>query len=192
MRHSFYHLFLLGFIFTNIVNLSAQDTNNQTLLWRIQKNGMEKPSFLFGTMHISDKKAFNFRDSLYIYLEQAEAFALEFNPDSANQIIAAYMSGELNIDEVDRYGAEPMAASELDTLKTIVSKKDLNAAATKKEDKPGLIDLFVNRLINNQKKQAESMNTFMDAFLYEIAGQNGKKIYGLEELEGKGEVLKAL
>lgn len=188
MRHSFYHLFLLGFIFTNIVNLSAQDKNNQTLLWRIQKNGMEKPSFLFGTMHVSDKKAFNFQDSLYFYLEQAEAFALEFNPDSANQVIAAYMSGEFSQEKDD--WSEQVATRDLEKIKKIADK-DVKAAALK-DDKRGLIGYFVNRLINNEKKQTESMNTFMDAFLYEMAWQHGKKIFGLEDLEGKGEVLKAL
>ena len=188
MRHSFRHLFLLIFIFTSTVNLSAQDKNDQTLLWRIQKRGVEKPSFLFGTMHVSDKKAFNFRDSLYIYLEQAEAFALEFNPDSANQVIAAYMSGEFSQEKDD--WSDHVAARDLEKIKKIADK-DVKAAVLK-EDKRGLIGYFVNRLINNEKKQTESMNTFMDAFLYEMASQQGKKIFGLEELEGKGEVLKAL
>lgn len=189
MRHSFYHLFLLGFVFSNIVTLSAQNkNNNQTLLWRIQKKGMEKPSFLFGTMHVSDKKAFNFQDSLYFYLEQAEAFALEFNPDSANQVLAAYMSGEFSMEKDD--WSEQVTARDLEKIKKIADK-DVNAAALK-DDKRGLIGYFVNRLINNEKKQTESMNTFMDAFLYEMAWQHGKKIFGLEELEGKGEVLKAL
>lgn len=187
MRHYFY-LFLFAFIFISTDNLSAQDKNNQTLLWRIQKEGVKKPSFLFGTMHVSDKKAFNFQDSLYFYLEQVEAFALEFNPDSANQVIAAYMSGEFNQEKDD--WSEHVAAHDLEKIKKIADK-DVKAVALK-EDKRGLIGYFVNRLINNEKKQTESMNTFMDAFLYEVAWQNGKKIFGLEELEGKGEVVRAL
>lgn len=191
MRYFFQASFLWVFLCVAITDLSAQDKkNNQTILWRIQKQGIEKPSFLFGTMHIYDKKAFNFQDSLYIYLEQAEAFALELNPDSANQIIAAYMSGELSNDEQKEDWSEHIAARDMEKIKKIADK-DVKAAVIK-DDKRGLIGYFVNRLINNEKKQTESMNTYMDAFLYEMAWQKGKKIFGLEELEGKAEVLKAL
>ncbi len=190
MRYFFQTSFLWVFLYATITDLSAQDKkNNQTLLWRIQKEGVEKPSFLFGTMHIYDKKAFNFQDSLYLYLEQAEAFALELNPDSANQVVAAYMSGELSNDKKEDW-SEHIAARDMEKMKKMADK-DIKATVIK-DDKRGLIGYFVNRLINNEKKQTESMNTYMDAFLYEMAWQNGKKIFGLEELEGKGEVLKAL
>lgn len=189
MRYCFQPLFLWVFLSFAITDLSAQgNKNNQSLLWRIQKEGMEKPSFLFGTMHVTDKKAFNFRDSLYIYLEQAEAFALEFNADSANQVIAAYMNGEFSNEKDD--WSEDVEMKDLKKIKKIADK-DAKASAFK-ENKRGLIGYFVNRLINNEKKQMESMSTFMDAFLYEIASQNGRKIFGLEELEGKGEVVTAL
>jgi len=190
MRYFFLTSILWVFLCVTIIDLPAQDKkNNQTLLWRIQKEGIEKPSFLFGTMHIYDKKAFNFQDSLYFYLEQAEAFALELNPDSANQVIAAYMNGELNNDEKDDWSAH-VAARDMEKMKKIADKDE--KADVVKNDRSGLIGYFVNRLINTERKQKESMNTYMDAFLYEMAWQNGKKIFGLEELEGKGEVLKAL
>lgn len=189
MRYLFQTLILCIFLSVTVTDLLAQDNkNNKTLLWRIQKQGVEKPSFLFGTMHVTDKKAFNFLDSLYIYLEQAEALALELNPDSANKVIAAYMNGELT-HEKDEW-SEHVAARDMEKMKKIADK-DIKVADIK-EDNRGLIGYFVNRLINNEKKQRESMNTFMDAFLYEMAWRNGKKIFGLEELEGKGEVLKAL
>lgn len=187
----FLNCVLLGpFVAFTAITLSAQEKTNQTLLWRIEKRGMDKPSFLFGTMHVSDKKAFNFRDSLYIYLEQAEAFALEFNPDSANQVIADHLNGEYEVSTGDDDWSDNIEAGDLEKIKR-VADKDTKASAFK-ENKRGLIGYFVERLLNNEKKQKESMNTFMDAFLYEMAWRNGKKIFGLEVIEDKQKVVTAL
>lgn len=35
------------------------------LLWEITGNGMAKPSYLFGTMHVSSKLVFHLSDSFY-------------------------------------------------------------------------------------------------------------------------------
>ncbi len=188
MRSIVQRVYLCVLVLSAVIGLHAQERNNPTLLWRIQKRGIDKPSFLFGTMHVSDKKAFNFPDSLYKYLEQAEAFALEFNPDSANQVIADYMNGVYTA--VDDDWSNNIESEDLEKIQKMASKD--GKATAFKEDKRGLIGYFVDRLLNNEKKQTESMNTFMDAFLYEMAWQNGKKIFGLEPMEDKAKVLNAL
>ena len=52
-----------------------------SLLWEITGNGLTKPSYLFGTMHVSSKMAFHLGDSFYFALKQADAVALELNPE---------------------------------------------------------------------------------------------------------------
>ncbi|RYZ20969.1 MAG: TraB/GumN family protein, partial [Chitinophagaceae bacterium] len=37
-----------------------------SLLWEIRGKGLQKPSYLFGTMHVSSKMAFNLSDSFYL------------------------------------------------------------------------------------------------------------------------------
>ncbi|TAL43493.1 MAG: hypothetical protein EPN92_10135, partial [Chitinophagaceae bacterium] len=39
-----------------------------SLLWEITGNGIKKPSYLFGTMHVSSKIAFHLSDSFYVAL----------------------------------------------------------------------------------------------------------------------------
>src|SRR5688572_933745 len=53
----------------------------QGLLWEISGNGLTKPSYVFGTMHVSNKLAFHLSDSFYYALKQVDAVALELNPD---------------------------------------------------------------------------------------------------------------
>jgi uncharacterized protein YbaP (TraB family) len=55
--------------------------NYQGLLWEISGKGLSKPSYLFGTMHVSNKLAFHLSDSFYYALKQVDAVALELNPD---------------------------------------------------------------------------------------------------------------
>ncbi|MDX1956891.1 MAG: TraB/GumN family protein, partial [Chitinophagaceae bacterium] len=52
-----------------------------SLFWEISGNGLKKPSYLFGTMHVRDNKAFDFSDSVLLKIDACEAFALEVHPD---------------------------------------------------------------------------------------------------------------
>ena len=50
-----------------------------SLLWEITGKGMKKPSYLFGTMHVSDKLAFHLGDSFYNAMRSVQVVALETN-----------------------------------------------------------------------------------------------------------------
>src|SRR5258708_2194839 len=64
-------------------NLHAQLNSRQKgLLWEISGNGLKKPSYVYGTMHISRKLAFHLGDSFYYALLKSDIIALEQNLDS--------------------------------------------------------------------------------------------------------------
>src|SRR5689334_166071 len=52
-----------------------------SLFWEITGNGLKKPSYLFGTMHVSSKMVFHLSDSFYYAMKNVDAVALELNPD---------------------------------------------------------------------------------------------------------------
>lgn len=58
----FSFLFLVSFQFKKEVNTSVTDSNS--LLWKIEGNGIKKTSYLFGTMHLIQKEYFYFPDEL--------------------------------------------------------------------------------------------------------------------------------
>lgn len=72
-------LFWSLFLFSSV---NAQDTPDQGLLWEITGNGIEKPSYLYGTMHVSRKIAFNLDDVFYQSLKKADMVAVESMPDN--------------------------------------------------------------------------------------------------------------
>ena len=49
------------------------------LLWRLDRPGTPGPSYLFGTMHVRDARAFRRREQVYACLAECAAFATEFD-----------------------------------------------------------------------------------------------------------------
>jgi len=75
--------FLISTCISNAQNLPS------TLLWKISGNGLQKPSYLYGTMHLTDERIFNLGDSLYKAIETSDGFAIEINPDDLTELIIA-------------------------------------------------------------------------------------------------------
>jgi len=180
--------FLFCFLFFFQVTAFSQTPGNNSVLWRITGNGLVKPSYLFGTMHVYDKKAFNFKDSLYSFLEQAEGFALELNPDSANMIIEAYMNGSIKPTQDEKEDID-ISSSDLKVMQKKMSGGKSNLPS---DDKKSVVDYFIARLLASDKKQKDAMNTFMDAFLYQVAKQYDKRMYGLETIDAQIRAINSL
>lgn len=80
MKQRYYLLFLLLPLFI-VTAADAQQQSRQTLLWRISGNGLQKPSYLYGTMHLYNRKLFYFGDSVYHSMESTDGFAMEIDPN---------------------------------------------------------------------------------------------------------------
>ncbi len=75
---------LLLLVFS-VLSANSQQTKKsekkyQGLLWEISGNGLTRPSYLFGTMHVSNKLAFHLADSFYNAIKNVDVVALESNP----------------------------------------------------------------------------------------------------------------
>ena len=71
-------LFILFSMGLGFQTLQAQ------LLWEISGNGLEKPSYLYGTIHLSDKRVFDFSPEVLESFETCDAFAGEMLFDQAD------------------------------------------------------------------------------------------------------------
>ena len=63
-------------------NAELKEKKYQGLLWEITGNGLNKPSYLYGTMHVSKKLAFRLSDTFYLALKNCDMIALELNPET--------------------------------------------------------------------------------------------------------------
>jgi uncharacterized protein YbaP (TraB family) len=148
----------------------------KTLLWRISGNGLSKNSFLYGTMHLQDKRLFYFTDSLYHYLEKADGYALEIDlqefMDSIIQKVVDQRQEEL-FDRKRLVGKDKKKV--IDSL--IQNVKKLNDKASKRQ-----LEKLRDEKLKKAMKNRE-MPTIMDAYLYGIAKRKGKWLGGIEDVQ---------
>ncbi len=87
-----------------IVNLTNAQNNNNSLLWKISGNGLSKPSYLFGTIHITCDAALS--DKVKKALDNTEQLCLELDMDDAN-MQAQMMQGMMMKDGVTMKSLAP-------------------------------------------------------------------------------------
>ncbi|HVU55606.1 MAG TPA: TraB/GumN family protein, partial [Puia sp.] len=67
------------------------------LLWEITGNGIKRPSYLFGTMHVSSKLVFHLSDSFYQGIRNSEMVALELDPQVWQDQLFRYQKMQTNL-----------------------------------------------------------------------------------------------
>src|ERR1700748_1615954 len=68
-----------------------------TLLWKLTGNGLQKPSYLFGTMHVSSKLVFHLSDSFYVDIKSSDVVALELDPQLWQDQLFRFENKESNL-----------------------------------------------------------------------------------------------
>ena len=154
--------------------LSFSQEKKQSLLWKISGNGLEKPSYIYGTMHVSKKVAFRLDDVFFEALENSESVALESDPSTwleHNYEALSLMPQNLP----DGY-----RRSFYGTLFRMKPPEELMIRRIIRSD---------NNMINGYlyRKQSDSDNfeeeTYLDMFIYQAGKKKNKPIISLEDLE---------
>jgi uncharacterized protein YbaP (TraB family) len=164
-------VFAFYFIFFSV----GFSQNAKTFLYRITGNGLIKPSYLYGTIHLRDSRLFNFQDSLYSYIRQCDVFANEVDPDSMTGRVIDYQNRKVKrVTLGDQLSPEALAR---------VKKKYQYLSAYP-------IEYYtINELIAkagdyfSRKESKDNMVTFMDMYLMGLAKDWGKQIKGLEKVD---------
>jgi len=84
---------LSALAFSSILLCDAQTKASKkypSLFWEISGNGLSRPSYLFGTMHVSSKMVFHLPDSFYLGIKNCDVVALETNPESWQEDLVKY------------------------------------------------------------------------------------------------------
>jgi uncharacterized protein len=73
----------------------AQKSAEKSLLWEVSGNGLEKPSYIYGTIHMICESDFNITNKVKKAFDQSSRLVLEadiFNPDMGNEVKQEMMS----------------------------------------------------------------------------------------------------
>jgi len=179
MKRKIFIPLLLSLAMLLNVSLFAQNS----LLWEISGNGLSAPSYLYGTIHLQDKRVFDFNDSLMPKLLECSTFAMEINVDSVNETRLMAM----------------MFMEDGKTLEDIYSKKDYALLKKAFKKMTGMDILLFNTMkpfaimtlieasetLKGKKEDTskKNMKEEMDLYLAGIAKDSGKKVIGIETVD---------
>lgn len=167
---------LLFFVFFSTL-LSAQPKNlpkYNSLLWEITGNGLTTPSYLFGTMHVSNKLAFHLSDSFYYALKNVDAVALELNPELwQGQMMQL---NELNNNYTYYTG---IAGNNYVTENSFRIKKYDELFKSALSSEPPVVNNLLYRSYKAQDDFEE--DTFLDLYIFQTGRKLGKAAAGLED-----------
>jgi uncharacterized protein YbaP (TraB family) len=159
----------------------------KTLLWRISGKDLKKPSYLFGTMHLQDKRIFNLGDSFYHHFEKAEGFAMEVD---INEYIDSVINKTfVSLEEEHLRGEKEEPGGGAKKIKT--GKTDTALLPPPQEVPPGVemktpSAKELRRARNERIKQMlmyGEMPTILDAYLYGMALKQGKWFGAVEDVK---------
>ncbi len=172
------YCYLLLVLLSFYGNSSAQNQKKQpkkypSLFWEITGNGLTKPSYLFGTMHVSSKMVFHLSDSFYHAIRSVDAVALELNPEDWQRDMVKVEDAQAEITKfstgrvTDFLNEKSFQLEKYDeVLKNAISAE------------PTIINSLLYR--NYQTKADFEENTYLDLYIFQTGRKLGKLAAGVE------------
>lgn len=167
--------FVLILLFSN---LSKAQNDHQSLLWEISGNGLKSPSYLYGTMHVSNKIAFHLGDTFFMALDKVDLVCLESDPGTWIEEMYTSNNGRMmsRFNDYYSYGGGNFYEKLVDI--SAPEKKDLEEAL---REKHALENGFLYRGSNYNEEYEES--TYLDLFIYQYARKTKKPVKSLEDFD---------
>ncbi|THF48809.1 TraB/GumN family protein [Flavobacterium supellecticarium] len=155
-------IFLLFAIFFSGI-LTAQ--NNKSLLWEISGNGLSKNSYLYGTMHLSDKISYHLSDNFFTHLLAADMVGNESDPETWNDAYELLTNTTISIQDRFYSGFYMFPVKKQDLQNIFTSHNYFNSLLSRTDN----------------KKADYQENTYLDMFIYQTGRKHKKKVVGLED-----------
>jgi uncharacterized protein YbaP (TraB family) len=153
-----------------------------TLLWKISGNGLQKPSYLFGTIHMICGDGEVLSDTLKKIISRSDDIYLEADINDFTEMMGAFskmmMKGDTTL-------ADLLTGEEYEKVKTFFEEKNPMLPFTMLES---LKPMLIASMLSESALECEPMQV-MEQVISDLAEKNGKKIAGLETLSYQAEIL---
>ncbi|MGC4039194.1 MAG: TraB/GumN family protein [Chitinophagaceae bacterium] len=160
--------------------IKIKNKKYQSLLWEITGNGTKKPSYLFGTMHISSKVVFNLADSFYMGIKNANVVALETNPESWQEDMSKYDLENAGYNTMNsRFGDFDRLPNDYMSIHTLEFGKFEKKIEQALYSNPSVINNLLYRTYGDFSSDFEE-NTYLDMYIYQVGKKWGKRVAGVE------------
>src|SRR5579871_5673274 len=144
-----------------------------TLLWEITGNGLKKPSYLFGTMHVSSKMVFHLSDSFYFGIKNSDVVALELDPQLWQDQLFRFQNLQTNL----RFYTQGSPNDYLNEKSFQLEKYEEKLRAALSEE-PTIINGLLYRTFQPRADFEE--DTYLDLYIYQTGKKMGKQATGVE------------
>jgi uncharacterized protein YbaP (TraB family) len=166
---------LLAFTGFSAISQSAQKQNEKSLLWKISGNGLEKPSYLFGTIHMLCEDEAVLSDSLVSAIENTERVYMEVDLDNLFELFGAMRQMKMKNDT---------------TLKDLLTAEEYIRVKEFIESKNGLLPFSVLETYKPLLASSTLLESglpcgipvAMEQIILKEAKLRGKRIEGLETM----------
>lgn len=146
-----------------------------SLLWKISGKDLKKPSYLYGTMHVSNRVAYHLSEQFFDALKSVEVVGLETNPGEWMENM--HKTGEISQQTV----FSNSFLHERDFYRSVfaVPRTERRMLQTILNYDPDLINGLLYR--HSGSKDNFEENTYIDLFIFQAASKLNKKVISLED-----------
>lgn len=175
----------LGVWLMAFFTMAQKSISENTLLWEISGNGMQKSSYLFGTMHLLCAEDTKLSDNLKNIIKESEQIYFEIDMDNFMEILGAMKYLKMNGNK---------------KLQDFLSEAEYKKVKDYFEKNPGMIPLemmqyfkpyFISSLIS-EKTMACNTQGGMEQAIMEESKQYKKEIKGLETVQFQASVFDSI
>lgn len=182
--------YLLPLFALSIITAQSDAQHNKgplekSLLWEISGNGLAKPSYLYGTIHMICKDDASLGDSLVAAIQRSDRVYFEVDMDNLMEMFTALKDFKMRNDT---------------TLADLLSKEDYEKVKEYMESKSGMLPF--SKLETYKPMLASSLlmesgigceeSVAMEQLIMEQAKKNGKRIEGLETMSYQASIFDSI
>lgn len=172
-------------LIVSLFSVTALSQNNNTLLWKITGNGLEKPSYLFGTIHMLCADDAGLSDNMKKAINACDEVYFEVDLDNLFEMFGAINKMKMNGDT---------------TLHDLLSDEDYNKVKDYFESKGSMLpfsmlETYKPMLAASTLEQGSlpcENTAMMEQVIMQEAKQSKKKIKGLETMAYQAGVLDSI
>lgn len=175
-------LILLSMFFTG-EQLMAQTDG---ILWKVSGNGLAKPSYLFGTIHLYCNPESLMTQPVIDAVKTSDVVAMELNLNDYNTLVAIYTS---SMAPVKKPLSEMLTKAQYKTVDSAIRVVLKDSIATYNAKSP---ITMMGYLYGSNDVMGCAQPMPVDFSIAQLAKQLGKETYGLESFEFQDSVLKAI
>lgn len=148
--------------------------NRQSLLWRVDCDNLPHSSYIFGTMHVKDDRAFQNISWIYKKIQECNVFAAELD---LGQPVQESGIGALLLPEGTKL-SDLYSPHKYDKIKNTFLRMTKVPLETMEDKLPFFLLNYLDQCLLTSER-----NYSLDEHLFQLAGAWGKKTIGIETFE---------